>query len=253
MSELVPSAARFSNRVSDYARYRPSYPVEAIDALFAGIDASARPVAVDVGAGTGISARLLAARGAAVIALEPNPLMRAAIADERIEVRDAVATETGIATASADLVTAFQAFHWFANEEATREFARILKPGGRVAFVWNARDDDDAFTREYGDVADAPESMAAGARGPYGDYVPGLLAAAGFEAVRAHTFANAQRLDLDGLVGRAHSASYVPLEGPEAEAIDTALRALFARFAAPDGTVALAYRTHVFTATRPLS
>ena len=39
-----------------------------------------------------------------------------------------------------DLVSAGQAFHWFDRVEARREFARILKPGGWVALLWNERD-----------------------------------------------------------------------------------------------------------------
>jgi SAM-dependent methyltransferase len=255
MSELVASAARFSDRAADYARYRPTYPAAAIDAVLEGLGVPANVLAVDVGAGTGISARLLADRGVRVIALEPNPQMRAAVGDARIDVRDALATATGLADESVDLVTSFQAFHWFANEDATREFARIVRPGGRVALVWNERDKSDALTEAYGRVAEPPRRSDASPamRGEYRAYVAPLLAAAGFCEVRERLFRNVQPLDLDGLIGRARSASYVPLAGPEADAIVAGLRALHARFADTSGRIALVHTTHVFTAERPLA
>ncbi len=74
----IDPTGRFSNRADDYARHRPTYPAAAIDALLAGLGPASGLVAVDVGAGTGISARLLAERGVSVIAVEPNRAMREA-------------------------------------------------------------------------------------------------------------------------------------------------------------------------------
>ncbi len=253
MSDLVGTAARFNDRVADYARYRPTYPSAAIDAVLEELGGPAGLLAVNVGAGTGISSRLLADRGVGVIALEPNPQMRAAIGDARIDARDGLAHATGLEDASADLVTSFQAFHWFANDDATREFARVLRPGGRVALVWNERDSSDPTTEEYGRIAEPPRhaDTSTAMRGEYRSYVGPLLAAAGFGEVRERLFPNAQSLDLDGLIGRARSASYVPLAGPEADAIVDGLRALHARFADAAGRIALVHTTHVFTAERP--
>ena len=69
---------RFSDRAEDYAKYRPSYPSEAIDSILEGLEAPERLIAADIGAGTGISSRLFAARGVKVIAIEPNAAMREA-------------------------------------------------------------------------------------------------------------------------------------------------------------------------------
>src|SRR5438552_10165202 len=98
---------RFSDRAADYVRYRPDYPAAAIDALLEGV---ATPItSADVGAGTGISARLLADRGVPVIAIEPNPEMRSAAgADSRIEWRDGTAEATGLPDSSVDLVLSAQ-------------------------------------------------------------------------------------------------------------------------------------------------
>ena len=69
---------RFSDRAADYVRFRPTYPAEAIDAVVAGLGAPEGLAAADIGAGTGISARLLAERGVGVFAGEPNAALRAA-------------------------------------------------------------------------------------------------------------------------------------------------------------------------------
>jgi len=108
----------------------------------------------DVGAGTGISARLLAERGAHVIGFEPNAEMRAVAANAGLDIREARADALGLSDASVDVVASFQAFHWFANAASVAEFNRVLRPGGRIALVWNERDDNDPFTRAFGEIVD---------------------------------------------------------------------------------------------------
>ena len=54
---------RFSDRAEVYAKYRSSYPPEAIDRILEGVGAPNELIAADIGAGTGISSRLLADRG----------------------------------------------------------------------------------------------------------------------------------------------------------------------------------------------
>src|SRR5580700_5131592 len=73
----MDSTTRFGSRASAYAAFRPSYPPEAIDAVLEGLGDPRAVTIADVGAGTGISSRLFAERGAALIAIEPNARMRA--------------------------------------------------------------------------------------------------------------------------------------------------------------------------------
>jgi SAM-dependent methyltransferase len=249
VKELVETAARFSGRVDDYARYRPSYPKEAIDAILLGMGDPRRLDVVDVGAGTGIAALLIAARGARVIAIEPNPEMRGAAAGAGIDARDGLADRTGLPDGSADIITSFQAFHWFANGTAVQEFLRVLRPGGRVALAWNARDDGDPFTRGYGDIADRDgHASRGGAVVDDYDYVPPLLSASHLRDVRELEFPSEQALDLEGLLGRARSASYAPREGEAYAALVERLTALHARFGDAAGSVVLRYRTRVYLA-----
>ena len=102
-------------------------------------------VVADVGAGTGISSRMFAARGAAVIAIEPNAAMRAAAGEHpRVRWRDGTAERTGLADRSVDVVVACQAFHWFATPAAMSEFVRIARR--RAAILQYERDERDAYS-----------------------------------------------------------------------------------------------------------
>src|SRR5688572_25218508 len=114
LHELDPRN-RFSDRANDYAKCRPDYSDEAVRAILDGFD---RPRVADVGAGTGISSRRLAHNGARVMAIEPNrSMIEAAEAHEDVEFIVASAEMTTLDDASVDIVTCFQAFHWFRPEE----------------------------------------------------------------------------------------------------------------------------------------
>jgi ubiquinone/menaquinone biosynthesis C-methylase UbiE len=132
----VDSTHRFSNRVDDYVKYRPSYPREAIDFLLdLGLNQESR--IADVGSGTGILTELLLEHVGQVYAIEPNDEMRAA-AVARLGVHDrfvsvaATAEVTTLPNRSVDLVTAAQAFHWFDTTRSLAEFRRILRSPGRL-------------------------------------------------------------------------------------------------------------------------
>ncbi|MEZ6244241.1 MAG: class I SAM-dependent methyltransferase [Phycisphaerales bacterium] len=245
------TAARFSNRADDYVRHRPSYPAAAIDAILHGLREPSRIHAVDIGAGTGISTRLLADRGVHVIAIEPGEAMRAAGESRgrpNIEWRDGTAERTGLPDACADLVLAAQAFHWFRRAEALAEFHRVLKPGGRLALMWNARDGSDPLTAGY-----IQAILDAGGEHPceQREFVADTINDGDFFAPpHVLKMPNEQCLDLDGLIGRAMSASYTPKDGERGEFVRNALRELYERFKGADGSVALRYETRVYLADR---
>jgi SAM-dependent methyltransferase len=248
-------AILFSDRAADYVRYRPGYPAAAADAILNGLGDPSRLTAADVGAGTGISSRLLASRGVRVLAVEPNAAMRAAAEPHpRVQWLDGRAEATGLAAASVGLVLVAQAFHWVRVAEAVAEFHRVLAPGGRLAIMWNTRDRSDPLTAEYCQAilearGEGPRELAA--RDLEVVTAEGVTADGRFGVPRIGNFENEQRLDLAGLVGRATSASYVPKHGPEFERLRGRLAEAFERHRDAAGFVRMKYVTRLFTTHRP--
>jgi SAM-dependent methyltransferase len=239
----VNPTERFSERAGAYRAGRPSYPEAAIAALFAGLGDPHALVAVDLGAGTGISSRVLAAHGARVLAVEPNaPMREAAEPDPRVTFVAATAEATGLADASADLVTAFQAFHWFDPAAALAEMRRIVRPDGRAAVIYNERDESDPVTHAYGEIVrryaigDIEERRARAPRD--------FCAFAGWRATRTLAFANAQPMDRDKVLARIGSTSYLPHDGPAAAAVRDEMDA-FMREYLVDGTLVMRMQTLV--------
>jgi SAM-dependent methyltransferase len=242
---------RFTGLADAYARGRPDYPAAALDWIVSRCGLDGSTLLVDVGCGTGISARLFAARGIPVVGIDPNDdmLARARLAGGGVRYQKGSGEVTGLPDGSAACVLAAQAFHWFDASVALAEFRRVLRPGGWVALVWNERDEADPFTAAYGDVIrTAPDTARIeGARMAAG---PALLDSPLFEAGEKRAFGHAQEVDEQGLLMRAQSASYAPREPPEAAAaFERGVRGVFARFQA-DGRVQLRYETSVYLARR---
>jgi SAM-dependent methyltransferase len=238
---MIDPRDRFSDAALLYHRYRPSYPSE----LFDWIERTTlvRPPArvADVGCGTGISTRLFVERGFEVVGVDPNEAMlsyarRAAGA----RYKTGTATETGLPGSSVDLVAVAQAFHWFAVPETLAEFRRILASPGWCAVFWNLRAESpfmaayDLLLREHSteyEVLLRPEPT-----------LQAILRTEGVSEAGEAAFANRQLLDFEGLLGRAHSSSYVVHGVADHEAFDRALGDLFAQHQT-GGQVELPYRT----------
>ncbi len=236
---------RFSDRAADYANYRPSYPAPAIDSILEGLDNPSGLIAADIGAGTGISSRLLAERGVRVLAIEPNTQMiQAALPHPLVEFHNGTAENTNLPNASVDLVVCFQSFHWFDTQPTLLEFRRILKPTGRLAVVWNDRDRSDEFTQSYTRLVQiASNNHPAESRLVS---VDPLLASPLFPNARCHTFAYRQELDKDSLISRAMSVSYIPPSGLAQQQLVSDLKELYNRSCDENGLVYLVYRTSVY-------
>jgi SAM-dependent methyltransferase len=240
---MTDPTQRFGDRADAYAAHRPGYPPEAIDAVLAGLGDPRALTIADLGAGTGISSRLLAERGAKVIAVEPNAKMRGAAGlDAGIEWRDGTGEATGLPNAAVDIAAAFQAFHWFATPAGLAEMRRIAKR--RAALVQYERDARDPFTSAYGDIVekyaldDTEERRAAAMRT--------FVAFPAARIARAEV-PSTQRVNREGLLGRAASSSYLPQSGTAHKAMVADLLALFV-LCAVDGFVAFAMTTFVITA-----
>lgn len=132
----------FTALAENYANYRPGYAPSVLNA-FVCIGGGPGLVCADVGAGTGIWSRQLASQGLEVTAVEPNDAMRHAgenqSAGANIVWRDGSAEDTGLPSASCNMVTMASSFHWPDFDAAMKEFARILAPGGVFMALWNTR------------------------------------------------------------------------------------------------------------------
>jgi ubiquinone/menaquinone biosynthesis C-methylase UbiE len=189
------TVARFSDRAADYVKYRPTYPAEAIDDLLAGLGPPAGLIVADVGAGTGISSRLVADRGSRVVAIEPGEGMRsAAAAHPRVRWLAARAERLALVAESVDLILCAQAFHWFDPAAVLPEFARVLRPDGRLAIMWNRRSTTDPLTQGYRRAILEVGGEITAERMPFDPTV--VPAGGAFSELERHAFSNVQRLDL---------------------------------------------------------
>jgi ubiquinone/menaquinone biosynthesis C-methylase UbiE len=136
---VTSRASSFGQRAAEYDRVRPEYPREAIDLVVSRLGLGSGSEVLDLGAGTGKLTRPLAERVGRVVAVEPDPSMRAVLSRATVdcEVLDGRAETIPLGDRSVDAVLCGQAFHWFATEEALAEIARVLRPGGGLALIWN--------------------------------------------------------------------------------------------------------------------
>lgn len=171
-----------------YERARPGYPPEAIDLLHElglGPDSDV----LDLAAGTGKLTRALIAAGARVTAVEPLFAMRQMLQQRLPEatVMEGTAERIPVEDETLDLVTVAQAFHWFKADEAMHEIARVLRPGGGLAAIWNVRDESVEWMAMIGELVrdargDIPAHASREWRKPF-DSSPSP-----FEPLRLETF-----------------------------------------------------------------
>ncbi len=244
------ATSRFSDRVENYALYRPGYPSEAVRSLQRECGLRPDHVIADIASGTGKWTRTLLENGNAVFGVEPNAEMRQAgerlLAEfPRFSSVAGTAEATTLPDASADFVTAAQAAHWFNRAASRREFARILKPGGWLVLLWNERlVEATAFLREYEqllltygtDYLEIRHERTTDAVNEFFDPEP----------YQHRVFPMRQEFDYASLEGRLLSSSYAPgSEHPMHEPMLHALRKLFDEHAM-GGRVAFDYKTRVY-------
>jgi SAM-dependent methyltransferase len=241
---------RFTTRVDNYARYRPSYPSAAIDLLASRCGLAPGAIVADIGSGTGILTELLLERGARVMAVEPNAGMRA-YAEARLGGRsrfvslNGTAEATTLAPASVDLLVAGQAFHWFDASKARAEALRIAKSAGFGALLWNERPKQaDAFLDEYDALLRRHAAEYETIVGRRADEASMREFFGG--SMELASFPNQQIFDFAGLQGRLMSSSYAPEPShPQHEPMMAALRALFQRHER-NGEIVFPYQTLVY-------
>ena len=236
----MDSKLRFSKTADAYVKYRPDYP----DALVRWITTTAAlcsgdPVA-DIGCGTGISTRLFARKGFDAIGIDPNDDMLERARDEGIaKYQKGGSDATGLPDASAKLVMAAQAFHWFDIASTMREFQRIVTPDGWCVAFWNVRAKTPLLL-EYEALLNTLRDYRA-IRKPE-DTIALIAGLEGLRAITEASFENAQVFDRESFRGRVASSSYVVHGVEDRDGFFQQIDAMFDRYA-NGGVVEFGYQS----------
>ncbi len=231
-----------------YERSRPDYPAEAVDLLDRLLGLHAGRTLLDLGAGTGKLSRLAAARGATVLAVEPAAAMIRQAGGPGVLAVRGLAEALPLRRHAVDAVCAASAFHWFDGRRALGEAHRVLRRGGRLALLWNQRDDSFPWVAALSAIVnrhegDWPRYRSGAWRGAF-DASRDL-----FRPLEEARFHHVHELAPEGVVDRIASVSFVAtLPAGAREAVLAEVRALLASHPDTAGKdeVALAYRTDVF-------
>ncbi len=247
---MTDPTQRFSSRVTNYVKYRPSYPAAIIDLLRAECGLNTASSVADIGSGTGLLAELFLKAGNQVFGIEPNREMREAGEQllqsyERFVSVAATAETTTLPDHRVDFITAGQAFHWFDRVRVGAEFARILRPHGWIVLIWNERRvDSTPFLRAYEQLLHTYSTDYAQVdhRLIDRDVIQAAFPAVAFQL---RTFDNHQRFDLEGVKGRLMSSSYAPEVGhPNHAPLMAELADVFQRYQT-NGEIIFEYDTRV--------
>jgi SAM-dependent methyltransferase len=248
MSIREEAAVGFQQGADAYERGRPGYPPEVVTWLWQELQLGPGRTVLDVAAGTGKLTRELVGSGADVIAVEPVPAMRAVLEQVVPSARalDATAEALPIDDGAADAITVASAFHWFDGPAAVGEFHRVLRPGGRVALLWNRRRSDQPVQRAVDEIIGphrrrTPSHHRGEWREPFASR--GLFAPAAERQVPLE-----QVLDAEAFVDRFGSISYVAaLPDSERERVLERLRSVAAGAEQP---IRLGYTAEVYVYRR---
>lgn len=248
---MKDSKKRFSNRVRYYIQSRPSYPPELLDYFKEKLGLFTTSTIADVGSGTGILSELFLKNGNVVFGIEPNQEMREAAESQLTMHQNFVsingsAEHTTLESNSIDVIVVGQAFHWFNIDLSRNEFARILKPQGWVALIWNDRKINSTpflnayenflchYSTDYDQVKERninPDKL----NQFFGD-----------DCWETAVFQNNQVFDQESLIGRVLSSSYIPMEGePQHELMMDELRRLFEAYET-NGVIRFEYDTKLY-------
>ncbi|MEV0237841.1 methyltransferase domain-containing protein [Nonomuraea sp. NPDC050786] len=197
-------AGSFGSVAQQYDRYRPSYPEALLDDL-----AASRPARVlDVGCGTGKVAVALAGRGLSVLGVEADERMAQVARGHGIEVEVARFETWNDAERRFDLIACGDAWHWIDPELGIAKAARVLRPGGVIAWFWTSCEVDEPVAEAFDAVysAHAPE-VARIWRHPSGHHRDLLAGSDAFSAIEERTYPSQRALTTDEWIGLVATVS----------------------------------------------
>lgn len=232
-------ARSFGTVAEAYDRGRPAYPEEAV-AWLAGGEAK---VVLELGAGTGKLTRQLVDAGHAVFATDADEAMLEVLRERVPEVSAKTATAEAIPAndRSVDVVVVAQAFHWFDHEVALKEIARILKPGGHLALVWNSRDERIPWVRRMGDLLGRQDSNTSSAQH--------LVQSDLFGFMEETSFKHWQEVNRESILDLARSrSSYLVMDEVDQEEHLAEVRAFYADYGRGMDGMQIPYVTRCYRA-----
>lgn len=245
------SKERFTSRVSDYVKYRPTYPSDVLKILKQDFKLLATHKVADVGSGTGISTEIFLKNGNPVFAVEPNEKMRKQAEEllsnyPNFKSINGGSESTGLERDSIDFIICAQAFHWFEPAATKKEFQRILKDRGCVVILFNDRQATGSpFSERYEELLkkystdyqkvnhrNIDHNRLSAFLGPYQEF----------------NFPNHQDFDYKGLLGRLKSSSYSPGEDhPDFKNMVQQAKLIFEE-TGTNGLVRMEYQTQMYCA-----
>lgn len=243
------STKRFSDRVEDYVKYRPTYPKKLIVILKEELNLDPNDTIADIGSGTGISSIPFLDNCNTVYGIEPNKEMRQA-AEEALKIypnfisTNGTAEDTTLQGKSINIIFCGQAFHWFDKIKSKKEFERILKNNGHIVLVWNSRSTKSNFQKEYENalLKNIEEYKFVNHRN-----ISEIEIQDFFEPKKMRVFKidNKQTFDLKGLKGRLKSSSYCPKSGHAYTNLMTQIEIIFDKYQS-NGSIEFEYETQIY-------
>ena len=242
---------RFTDKAKKYEKYRPSYPKESLDIIQeeCHLTLNNNVVIADIGSGTGKFTELLLKKGCIVYAIEPNDNMRE-IADYKFisnlnyKSINNTAENLELDDNSVDLITVAQALHYFDLDKIKRQFKRILKLNRKVVLLWNFRDRESDFMKEYEKIVytfHSKDLQPTFAQDKMNDDIYKKL----FSEFKVFSIPYCQELNFEDLWGRVLSSNHAPKEDdPNYAKLYENIKELFDKYQ-QNNKIVFSYRTQI--------
>jgi SAM-dependent methyltransferase len=245
MDRLDLASRGFGRAAEAYDRGRPGYPPEAIALLADALELGSGVRVADVGAGTGKLTALLAPTGAELTAVEPIAAMRERLLIPSVRVLEGTAEQLPLEDDSVDAIAAGQAFHWFDGPAALAEFARVLRPGGRLGLIWNARDERVGWVAQLSALIDPYQGDAP--RHARREWLDAFDDQPWFAPPAMRSVTHDHRLPVAAMIDRFGSISFIAaLDEAERRDVLRRVETVLLHVADDERTVTMPYRTDVY-------
>jgi SAM-dependent methyltransferase len=245
---MTERATAFGEVAEDYDRLRPTPPMDAVRWL---VPDAARRV-LDLGAGTGAMTRQLVAAGHDVVAVEPDPRMRAVLTRRlpQVDAYEGRGDAIPLADGSVDAAVVSSAWHWMDQATTLPELARVLRPGGRLGVIWSHRDLTVDWLRDV--VYAAVDTERARERERRDHHRFGLGGNTDFSPPEQREFPFTKPMTVADVAASLGTYSGVITRGPQEAAgiVDHARRLLADRFGGDDVTLEVPMRSVAFRTSR---